>query len=102
MKTKLSSYELKNENSKQQHKCWNCREYGHYVRDCPKESTKPISKSKKRTLKYQTLITQKDRIIDQQKFIIDDLIKDIKRLTERLSEQKSEPLICEPLYYEPL
>src|SRR3990170_8740718 len=100
MKTKLSSYELKNENSKQ-HKCWNCHEYGHYVRECSKkESTKPISKSKKRTLKYQTLITQKDAIIDQQKSIIENLVKDIKRLTGRLSEQKTEPL-TEP-YYEPL
>ena len=97
MKTKLSSNELKNENSKQ-HKCWNCYEYVHCTRKCSKkESTKPISKSKKRRLRYHTLITQKDAIIDQQKSIIDDLIKDIKRLTERLSEQK-----LEPLYYEPL
>ena len=101
MKTKLSSRELKTENSKQHHKCWNCRGYGHYVRECPKESTKPISKSKRRTLKYQTLITQKDQIIDQQKSIIDDLIKDIKRLTKRLSEQITEQ-ITEPVYYEPL
>ena len=100
MKTKLSSHEFKNENSKQ-HKCWNCHKYGHYVRECSKkESTKPISKSKKRTLKYQTLITQKDAIIDQQKSIIDNLVKDIKRLTGRLPEQKTEPL-TEP-YYEPL
>jgi hypothetical protein len=94
MKTKLSSNELKNENSKQ-HKCWNCHENGHYTRKCSKkESIKPISKSKKRRLRYHTLIAQKDAIIDQQKFMIDDLIKDIKRLTERLSEQK--------LYYETL
>ena len=97
MKTRQSSNELKNENSKQ-HKCWNCHEYGHYTRKCSKkESTKPISKSKKRRKRYHTLIAQKDAIIDQQKFIIDDLIKDIKRLTKRLSEQK-----IEPLYYEPL
>ena len=64
MKTRQPSYKLKNENSTQ-HKCWNCHEYEHYVRECPKrESTKPISKSKKRTLKLQILITQKDVIID--------------------------------------
>ena len=48
MKTKLSSSKLKFENSKQ-HKCWNCHEYGHCAKECPKrESTKPqISKSKR-------------------------------------------------------
>lgn len=80
MKTKLSSNELKNED-----KC------------SKKESTKLISKSKKRRLRYHTLIAQKDAIINQQKFLIDDLVKDIKRLTKRLSEQK-----FEPLYYEPV
>ena len=67
MKTKLSSSKLKNENSKQ-HKCWNCHEYGHCVKECPKkESTKPqISKSKKRRERYHTLIRQKDAIINQQ------------------------------------
>ena len=97
MKTKLSSSELKNENSKQ-HKCWNCHKYGHCVKECPKrESTKPqISKSKKRRERYHTLIRQKDAIINQQKFLIDDMTKDIKRLTEEISELK-----FESLYYEP-
>jgi len=97
MKTKLTSRELKNENSKQ-HKCWNCHEYGHCAKECPKrEFTKPqISKSKKRRERYYTLIRQKDAIINQQKFLIDDMAKDIKRLTEKISELK-----FESLYYEP-
>ena len=97
MKTKLSSRELKNKNFKQ-HKCWNCHEYGHCVKECPKrESSKPqISKSKKRREKYHTLIRQKDAIINQQKFLIDDMTKDIKRLTEEIFELK-----FESLYYEP-
>ena len=97
MKIKLSSSKLKFENSKQ-HKCWNCHEYGHCVKKCPKrESTKPqISKSKKRRERYHTLIRQKDVIINQQKFLIDDMAKDIKRLTEEISKIK-----FESLYYEP-
>ena len=97
MKTKLLSRGLKNENSKQ-HKYWNCHEYGHCVKECPKrEFTKPqISKSKKRRERYYTLIRQKDAIINQQKFLIDDMTKDIKRLTEEISELK-----FESLYYEP-
>ena len=62
-----------------------------------KESTKSqISKSKKRREKYHTLIRQKDAIINQQKFLIDDMTKDIKRLTKEISELK-----FESLYYEP-
>ena len=80
MKTKLSSNQLKNENSKQ-HKCWNYHEYGHCVKECPKrESTKPqISKSKKRRDRYHTIIRQKDTIIDQQKFLIDAYGKRYKK-----------------------
>ena len=77
---------------------WNCHEYGHCVKEYPKrESTKPqISKSKKRRERYYTLIRQKDAIINQQKFLIDDMTKNIKRLTEEIFELK-----FEPLYYEP-
>ena len=41
-------------------------------------------------------IAQKDAIINQQKFLIDDMTKDIKRLTKEISELK-----FESLYYEP-
>jgi len=70
----------------------------HCAKECPKrESTKPqISKSKKRRERYHTLIRQKDVIINQQKFLIDDMAKDIKRLTEEISKLK-----FESLYYEP-